>query len=274
MARYTSSRWCAPLALCAFGCAAGSAWIALHWPPESASAGLVGVIAVMVVIAIVAIAFAALALRPAIEIHETCLVMTGAMRGRVNGRRAIPWEQIRRVDQIPWQARWPIRWKVLVVNLTLDGGSRLWVVYAGGLDSGRSLLRHLRLYAREALLDGIPYRRFWGHVTSEHPRSEHARPEYARSEYARPEGANPECTNPERANPERANSERAPLRARLRDQPFKYPLLLAEDEAEVEQMFQRLKSAGRLDTHGHDIQNHDTRGDASLDSRASGEGQG
>jgi len=250
--------------------------MALRWPPEAAYAGLVGTIAIagIVILGILAIGFGTLALQPAIEIHQTHLLMEGA----VNGRRAIPWHQIRRVDQgrrqAHGQARRHIPWlndgNVLVAYLTLDGGSRLWVVHAGGFDSGRSLLRHLRLNAREALLDGIPYRQFWGQGTSEHARSEQAR-----SEYARPEGE-----NPERGNLERTNPERTPLRSRLGDQsrlgdppvPFKYPLLLAEDEAEIEHMFQRLKSAGRLDAQGHDPR--DTRGDASLDSRASGEGQG
>jgi hypothetical protein len=273
VARYTPSRWFAPLALCAFGSAVGAGWMALRRPPEAASSELFGWIGVIVVCGILAIGFAALASRPAIEIHETHLlmtsvmtsVMTGVMEGGVAGRRAIPWEQIRRVDQVSWQARWHKRWGVLGVVLTLEGGSRLWVVHAGGFDSGRSLLRHLRLCSREALLDGIPYRQFWGQGKPERSDSEHAR-----SEYARPEGVNRERVQPDRANPERANPERAPLRARL-----KYPLLLAEDEAEIEHMFQRLKSAGRLEPHGHDTgDTRDPRGDASLDSRASGEGQG
>jgi hypothetical protein len=284
VARYTSSRWCAPLALLAFGCAAGGAWVALHGPFEAASAGFAGVIGgivlfvVSAVFTIVAIGLAALALQPAIEIHETHLVMTGVIRGVV-GNRAIPWEQIRRVEQARWQTSWQTRWSVLSVVLTLDGGSRLLVVHAGSFDSGRSLLRHLRHCAREALLDGIPYRQFWGQDKSErgapeqprskHPGSEHPQSEHARSEYARPEGI----------NPDRLSSERTPLRARLGEAdapaaPFRYPLLLAEDEAEIEHMFQRLK-AGRLDPQSHDTDDiRDTRGDASLDSRASGEGQG
>jgi hypothetical protein len=268
VARYTSSRWYAPLALCAFGCLVGAVWIALRWPPEAAHAGFVGKIAAVagiVILGILAIGLAALAVQPAIEIHETHLVMTGAMEGAVMGRRAIPWHQIRRVDQGRWQTHgWQIRRKVLVVILTLDGGDRLWVVHAGGFDSGRSLMRHLRLCSREALLDGIPYRQFWGQGASEQPRAEHARPEQARSEYARPEGE----------NPERGNLERNAVRSRAGDPPvpFKYPLLLAEDEAEIEHMFQRLKSVGRLDPQSHEAP--DTGGDASLDSRASGEGQG
>jgi hypothetical protein len=248
--------------------------MALRWPAENAHAGFAGAIAAVVAFGVLAIGFAALALRPAIEIHETHLLIRG-----VAGLRTIPWEQIRHVDQVSW--RWQIRWlkdeKVLAVILALDGGDRLLVVHAGGFDSGRSLLRHLRRCAREALLDGIPYRQFWGQGEPEHPQAERLRSEHPRSEQTRPEGALPESTNLERGN-----SERTPLRSRLGDAehdarhrgsppaaPFKYPLLLAEDEAEIEHMFECLKSAGRLDP-----QNRDTRGDASLDPRASGEGQG
>ena len=36
------------------------------------------------------------------------------------------------------------------------------LVYPGDIDSGKSLLRHLRRCARNALIDGIPYKQFWG----------------------------------------------------------------------------------------------------------------
>lgn len=264
VARYTSSRWYSPLALFAFGCALAAGWMAPRWPAEAVPAGFVVAIGVVLVFAILAIGFAALALRPAIEIHETHLLIG---RG-VNGRRAIPWGEIRRVDQGHWQThgqtRWQIRWNVLAVYLTLDGGRRLLVIHAGSADSGCSLLRHLRRYAREALLDGIPYRQFWGQGTSERIRSEDVRSESVR--------------------PESVNSERTPSRSRLEDSeplgdtghaaPPRYPFLLPEDEAEIDHMFERLKAAGRLEPQSHDIQNHDSRGDASLDPRASGEGQG
>jgi hypothetical protein len=247
--------------------------MALRWQPEAASAGFAGTmagVAGIVILGVFAIGFAALALRPAIEIHETHLVTTSVLGG-VTGRRAIPWERIRRVDHVFGQARWQqIPWlkggKVLAVILTLEGGDRLLVVHAGGSDSGRSLLGHLRRSAREALLDGIPYRRFWGQGTSEQPRLERLRSEHARPEYARPEVENSERTNPERAPSRSRLGDTAPDPRRV---PPRYPLLLAEDEAEIEHMFQRLKAAGRLDP-----QRQDTRGDASLDSRASGEGQG
>ena len=91
-----------------------------------------------------------LALRPPIEIHESHLII---------GRRAIPWSDIRRLDQAPWLTKWNTP---LAVYLTLADESRLLLVYAGEPDSSAGLLRHLRRYSREALLDGIPYRSVLG----------------------------------------------------------------------------------------------------------------
>ena len=50
----------------------------------------------------------------------------------------------------------------LAVILTLSNDRRVFLLYAGDLDSSTSLLRHLRRYSRNALLDGIPYRQAWG----------------------------------------------------------------------------------------------------------------
>ena len=127
-----------------------------------------------------------LAFRPAIEIHDSHLRI---------GRRQIPWNQIRRLDQTGWNVP-------LLVYLTLEDDCRVALLHPGDLDSSASLLRHLRRSAREALLDGVPYRQFWGE---------------------------PPASVPPRV---------APLR---------YPLLRPEDEAEVERMFQRLKSVGHLE---------------------------
>jgi len=93
-----------------------------------------------------AIVLAIVALRPAIEIHETHLAV---------GRRLIPWTEIRRVDQTGWTAP-------LAVHLTMLSGERLALFYPGDLDACGSLLRHIRRYSRSALLDGVPYRQFWG----------------------------------------------------------------------------------------------------------------
>jgi hypothetical protein len=97
----------------------------------------------------------------------------------------------------------------LAVNLTLSSDRRVLLIYAGDLDSSTSLLRHLRRYSRHALLDGVPYRQAWGE-TEKAPDSGMA------------------ADNPPPATPHR-------------------PFLRPEDEQEIEKMFQRLKTAGRLD---------------------------
>lgn len=182
VARYTPSRRYFTLALIALGGGLLSGWMALRWAPSWVAFGA---------FAVTALAILAMALRPAIEIHETHLAV---------GRRAIVWADIRRVDQTGWNAP-------LAVHLTLAGGGRFLLVYPGDLDSSTSLLRHLRRYSREALLDGIPYRQFWGEAASE-------------------------------------RKQVAP--------PPRYPLLRPEDEEEVEKMFQKLKSVGRIDGRSSD----------------------
>jgi hypothetical protein len=158
----------------------GPAWLAHVWSslPWIAAVGF----------GLTAAAILALVLRPAIEIHETHLQI---------GRRAIPWSDVRRLDQTGWNVP-------LVLQLTLERAGTLLLIYPGDLDSSGSLLRHLRRYSRHALLDGVPYREFWG----EHPGATVAHKQLP---------------------------------------PARYPLLRPEDEAEVERLFQRLKTAGRLD---------------------------
>jgi hypothetical protein len=182
VARYTPSRRYFSLALIAAGGALLSGWTALRWAPAwTAAAAFV----------LTAAAILVFALRPAIEIFETHLAV---------GRRAVAWGDIRRLDQTGWNAP-------LAVYLTLADGHRFLILYPGDLDSSTSLLRHLRRYSREALLDGIPYRQFWGEAASE-------------------------------------RKQVAP--------PPRYPLLRPEDEDEVEKMFQKLKSVGRIDGRGTD----------------------
>ncbi|MCI0363853.1 MAG: hypothetical protein L0219_08230, partial [Phycisphaerales bacterium] len=82
--------------------------------------------------------------------------------------------------------------------------SRLFLLYPGDPDSCNRLLRHLRRFSRDALIDGIPYRQYWGEVL-------------------------------------------APGGQRKQGQPPRYRILLPEDEAEVERLYQRLKTVGNLD---------------------------
>jgi hypothetical protein len=155
-----------------------SLWFAMMWPVYWIGAGLFLASGILMLY---------LAARPAVEIYE----------GHVKiGNHAIPWRHIRRLDR---SANIP-----LMVRLTLADKTRILVVYPGDPNSSSGLLRSLRRHSREALIDGVPYRQFWG----------------------------------EAAVSAIAKKQLAPPRA---------PLLLPDDEAEVERMFQRLKSVGHLD---------------------------
>jgi hypothetical protein len=134
-----------------------------------------------------------LAFRPAIEIHEGYLAVGG---------RIIPWMDIRRLDRTGWISP-------LIIRITLFDDSRLMLVYPGDLDSCNSLLRHLRRLSRDSLIDGIPYRQYWGEVlapTTERKQQQQQQPPLPR-----------------------------------------YRILRPEDEAEVERLYQRLKTVGNLD---------------------------
>ena len=195
VARYRPSRRYLLFALLAIGGALFSAWTATRWPATWTAAALFGT---------TAIALLALLCRPTIEVHETHLQL---------GRRVIFWTEIRRLDQTGWIAP-------LAVRLTLASERRVLLLYAGDLESSASLLRHLQRYARNALLDGIPYRQAWGDTRNTDLGKHETGP-----------GAEPEHSS-------------TPMTHR--------PLLRPEEEEEIERMFQRLKSVGRLDQRGSD----------------------
>jgi len=179
MTRYTPARHYLTFGIVAAGLAAFSAWLGFDWAPAFVPA----VLFVMSSILLLTLAF-----RPAIEIHEGYLAA---------GKRIVPWMDIRRLDRTGWISP-------LIVRVTLFDDSRMMLVYPGDLDSCNSLLRHLRRLSRDALIDGAPYRQFWGEVLAP--------------------GAGPHQSPPPR-----------------------YRLLLPEDEAEVERLYQRLKTVGNLD---------------------------
>jgi hypothetical protein len=129
-----------------------------------------------------------LAFRPPVEAHEGYLAI---------GRRIIPWMDIRRLDRTGWISP-------LIVRVTLFDDTRFSLIYPGDIDACNGLLRHLRRLSRDALIDGIPYRQYWGEVLAS--------------------GTEPR----QKMGP-------------------RYRILLPEDEAEVERLYQRLKSVGNLD---------------------------
>ncbi len=141
-----------------------SIWSALRWDPTSLldlaswmprgfGAAFSPAWIAAALFAIPAVALFLLAFRPAIEIHETHLKMGG---------RQIPWTTIRRLDQTGWSVP-------LLVYLTLNQERSVLLIHPGDFDSSASLLRHLRRNSREALLDGVPYRQFWGEPPSAAP---------------------------------------------------------------------------------------------------------
>ena len=82
----------------------------------------------------------------------------------------------------------------------------------------------LRRFSREALLDGVPYREFWGELAAVARATEPAKKRSSESSDADQDVS-------------------APLR---------YPVLRSEDEEEVERLFQRLKSVGHLESKNSD----------------------
>ncbi|MGH9665038.1 MAG: hypothetical protein ACRD9L_11495 [Bryobacteraceae bacterium] len=175
MTRYTPSRHYFSAGFIALGLAAFSAWCGFRWTPAF-------IPAVLFVLSFGLLLF--LALRPPVEICDTHLKI---------GKLIIPWNQVHKLDRTGWISP-------LILHITLADNRRVLLVYPGDLDSAHSLLRCLRRYAREALIDGIPYRQFWGEAADRK-----------------------QLTSPH------------------------YPLLRADDEEEVERLFQRLKTVGHLD---------------------------
>ncbi|HTQ56111.1 MAG TPA: hypothetical protein VMI94_16700 [Bryobacteraceae bacterium] len=178
MTRYTPARHYLTFGLVAVGLAGFSAWLGLGWTPAFIPAALFLLSASLLLV---------LAFQPAVEIHEGYVSV---------GKRIVPWMDIRRLDRTGWVSP-------LIVRLTLFDDTRMILVYPGDLDSCNSLLRHLRRLSRDALIDGIPYRQFWGEVLAPGDRKQ--------------------------------------------GPPPRYRLLLPEDEAEVERLYQRLKTVGHLD---------------------------
>lgn len=180
MIRYSPARQYLVSGLLALGLALFSAWCGDRWAPAYVPAGL---------FLLSALGILFLALQPSICVYEDHLAI---------GRRVVPWSDIRRLDRTGWLSP-------LVVNLTLTDNKRMVLIYPGDLDSANSLLRHLRRFSKEALIDGIPHRQFWGETVGMH------------------------------------GGERRSLPAP------RYHLLRPEDEAEVERLYQRLKTVGNLD---------------------------
>ncbi len=184
MTRYVPARHYLSFGLVALALAAFSGWLGLDWFPAFVPSVLFLLSSILLFV---------MAFRPPIEVHETYMAI---------GKREIPWMDIRRLDRTGWISP-------LIVRVTLFDDSRLTLIYPGDLDSCNSLLRHLRRLSRDALIDGMPYRQYWGEVL---------------------------VPGPDRRQPP----------------PPRYRILRPEDEAEVERLYQRLKTVGNLDQKNTD----------------------
>jgi hypothetical protein len=183
MTRYLPARHYISFGIVALALAIFSGWLGIEWTPAYVPALLFLLSSVALLI---------LAVRPHVEVQEAYLAI---------GKRMIPWMDIRRLDRTGWLSP-------LIVRLTLFDDTKVTLVYPGDLDSCRSLLRTLRRMCRDALIDGIPYRQYWGEVLTSN------------------------------------NARKVPSP--------RYRLLLPEDEAEVERLYQRLKSVGHIDPKNSD----------------------
>ena len=184
--RYTPSKQYLWAGLAAAGLAVISSLFATEWTVALVAS---------VLLLLSAMALLVLAFRPPIEIQEHVLLI---------GERTIEWSKVARVDGTGWISP-------LAVTLTLfKGDERILILFPGDLDASNSLLRNLRRNVKEALIDGIPYRQFWG------------------DSLPLVEGSTTPSATP------------------------KIQLLRSDDEAEVERLYQLLKTVGHLDTRQQD----------------------
>lgn len=186
-ARLYSSSALVAAALCIFS----AAWAFRWWPSVIPTA----------LFALTAAALYYLASRPAIEIHEHWLRI---------GNEMIPWSDVRRIDRTRWTSP-------LVLYLSLIDDRRIHLVYPGEADAVNSLQRFLRRNARESLIDGVPYRQFWGEV-----------------------------------QPPSVNKQQQQQRTAAVLPSPKYRIVRPEEEEEIERMLQRLKTVGNIDSKTSD----------------------
>jgi len=189
MTRYVSARYYLWFTLAAAALAGVIGWLGWNWMPIALGAS--GILALTSGLLL------AMYFRPAVEIHEGYFSV---------GKRIVPWMDVRRLDILRLDRTGWI--SPLVVRITLFDDTRFTMIYPGEIEDCSGLLRNLRRLSRDALIDGIPYRQYWGEVLAAG-------------------GRNP-VPGP------------------------RYRILRPEDEAEVERLYQRLKSVGHLDQKNTD----------------------
>ena len=141
MSRYVPARHYISFGIVALALAGFAGWLGLYyaWTPALVPAALFFLTAAMLLI---------LAFRPAIKVYDAHLEI---------GKKIIPWQDVRRVDRTNWISP-------LVVKLALYDDDTVTLVYPGEVDCCKHLLRTLRQMSTNALIDGTPYRQYWGEL--------------------------------------------------------------------------------------------------------------
>lgn len=174
------------MAACAAAGALFSAWLGFY--------SFVYCLIPSALFAVTAGVLAWVAKRPGIQVFDTHLAV---------GSKALPWADIMSIDRTRWVAP-------LVIQVALISGEHRIIIFPGDRAAGAELMNAVCKMARCAIIDGVPYAKYWGENTGVLKLAE--------------QGFQHEI-------------------------PLQRPrLLLPEDEREVEQMFQRLKSAGHLES--------------------------
>jgi hypothetical protein len=153
MSRYVPARHYVSFGIVALLLAGFSGWLGLSWNPAFVPAGLFLVSATMLL---------ALAFRPAIKVYDAHLEV---------GKKIIPWQDVRRVDRTGWISP-------LVVKLSLYDDDTIVLVYPGEVDCCKHLLRTLRQMSTNAMIDGLPYRQYWGELLGSNEAKQLAAPRY------------------------------------------------------------------------------------------------
>lgn len=141
MSRYVPARHYVSFGIVALALAAFSVWlgVSLAWVPAYCPALLFFLTAAMLL---------GLAMRPVIKVFDSHLEI---------GKRIIPWQDVRRIDRTGWISP-------LVVRLGLYDDETVTMIYPGEVDCCKHLLRTMRQLATSAMIDGVPYRQYWGEL--------------------------------------------------------------------------------------------------------------
>lgn len=140
MSRYVPARHYISFGIVALALAGFALWVGFFsWSLAFYPAGIFLLFAVLLL---------TLAFRPAIKVYDAHLEV---------GKRIIPWQDVRRVDRTGWISP-------LVVKLALYDDDTVVLIYPGEVDCCKHLLRTLRQMSTNALIDGTPYRQYWGEL--------------------------------------------------------------------------------------------------------------